>query len=60
MCCSYSLAAAADDGEGDHSVPLHGRSAGHRGSRHRICTSSIFQEKRNTVQVRLKSEEGSV
>ena len=59
MCCLYSLA-ADDDGEGDHSVPRHGGPAGHRGSRHRICTSSVFQEEKNTVQVRLKSEQGSL
>ena len=60
MCCLYSLAAADDDGEGDDSVPRHGGSAGHRGSRHRICTSSVFQEEENTVQVSFKSEEGSL
>ena len=59
MWCSYSLG-ADDAGEGDHSVPRHGRSAGHRGSRHRICTSSVFEEEENTVQVSCKSEEGSL
>ena len=59
MWCSYSLG-ADDDGEGDDSVPRHGGSAGHRGSRHRICTSFVFQEEENTVQVSYKSEEGSL
>ena len=59
MWCSYSLG-ADDAGEGDDSVPRHGRSAGRRGSRHRICTSSVFQEEENTVQVISKSEEASL